>query len=250
MQIINTLVLIATTFITIEAKDCGCKSSQIVQQLKIIESNIAYGVDIRGCTMPNTVALTFDDGPAAITPGLLDILAAENVKVTFFVVGENVRQFSATVKRAFDAGHQIASHSNTHANFTALTAEDAESQMTAADAAIKTVIGMRPTYMRFPYGEHNPKTLAKMLEMQYHVIYWSVDTRDWESLNTAAVEKMMSDAVKSAVTAKGSILPLMHDIHPTTIAAVSNIIRNIRAAGLQMVTVHECLQDAGSMYRV
>eukprot|EP00158_Paraphelidium_tribonemae_P003199 Partr_v1_DN25951_c0_g2_i3_m68818 putative chitin deacetylase len=140
MQIINTLVLIAATFITIEAKNCGCKSSKMTVGTRsapvasisttmiqasptpIIPavSNIAYGVQISSCTKPNTVALTFDDGPADITAGLLDILATENVKATFFVVGENILRYSAIVKRAFDSGHQIASHSNTHANFTAL----------------------------------------------------------------------------------------------------------------------------------
>src|SRR5207248_386760 len=71
---------------------------------------------ITKCVKPGHVALTFDDGPSPSTPKLLDYLKAAKIHATFFVLGKsiNAKGGNATLRAVFEAGHQIALHSNTH----------------------------------------------------------------------------------------------------------------------------------------
>lgn len=89
---------------------------------------------ITACTVPNSFAVTFDDGPSIWTHDLLDYLAIKRIKVTFFVNGLNYNlitdpEFAAVVKRAYDEGHQIGSHTWAHADISA-PGVDVPSQMT------------------------------------------------------------------------------------------------------------------------
>jgi peptidoglycan/xylan/chitin deacetylase (PgdA/CDA1 family) len=77
------------------------------------QSSIPFGSVISSCTVPGTVALTFDDGPYIYTDQLLDILESNGVVATFFVNGQNygaIADYASTVQRAASAGHQIGSH--------------------------------------------------------------------------------------------------------------------------------------------
>jgi len=99
------------------------------------------------------IAMTFDDGPsAALTPKLLDLLAAHHIKATFFVIGENVAEHPEIVARAAREGHEIANHSWSHPNFAKMSQESVRSQLQRTDDAIKSATGKSPTLMRPPYG--------------------------------------------------------------------------------------------------
>src|SRR4051794_8134709 len=80
---------------------------------------------ITKCATPGQVALTFDDGPSPFTPKLLGYLAAAKVPATFFVLGISVNEAGGkeTLRATYDAGHQIALHSNTHADMNTLSPE-------------------------------------------------------------------------------------------------------------------------------
>lgn len=69
--------------------------------------NAVPAVVVTDCTVPNTWALSYDDGPSAYTPQLLDYLKANNIKATFFVVGSRVRTQAAVLQRAYAEGHQV-----------------------------------------------------------------------------------------------------------------------------------------------
>ncbi|KAF9091968.1 hypothetical protein BGX23_004760 [Mortierella sp. AD031] len=84
------------------------------------------------CTIPGTIALTFDDGPFLYTNGLLDILHSRAVKATFFFNGNTygrIEDFAASVKRAYQDGHQVASHTWDHKDLTSLSQGDAIEEM-------------------------------------------------------------------------------------------------------------------------
>src|SRR5678810_671717 len=99
------------------------------------------------------IAMTFDDGPSAtLTPKLLDILAAHNIKATFFVLGEMVAEHPEILARAAREGHEIASHSWSHPNLAKMSQEGVRSQLQRTDDEIKTAAGKRPTLFRPPYG--------------------------------------------------------------------------------------------------
>ena len=97
--------------------------------------------------------MTFDDGPsAALTPKLLDLLAAHHIKATFFVLGEMVAENPEILARAAREGHEIASHSWSHPNLAKMSQEGVRSQLQRTDDAIKSATGKSPTLLRPPYG--------------------------------------------------------------------------------------------------
>jgi peptidoglycan/xylan/chitin deacetylase (PgdA/CDA1 family) len=78
------------------------------------QSGVPFGATIFSCTVPGTVAVTFDDGPYIYTSGLLDLLASTNHKVTFFQNGQNwdsIYNYGAELTRAIASGHQLGHHS-------------------------------------------------------------------------------------------------------------------------------------------
>jgi len=103
---------------------------------------------ITACTVPNSFAITFDDGPSIWTHELLDYLAIKNIKATFFVNGLNYNlitdpPIAAIVKRAHDEGHQIGSHTWAHADISA-PGVDVASQMKMCKCffSVKPMIGL------------------------------------------------------------------------------------------------------------
>lgn len=124
------------------------------------------------------VALTFDDGPdPVLTPRLLEILAAEHVRATFFLVGARVQQSPQIVADILAGGHQIGNHSWNHPMLTHLTNSEIRQQIQLTDAAILSATGMVPEVIRLPYDASSARVLSLM---DRPVIYWDVDTLDWK----------------------------------------------------------------------
>lgn len=182
-------------------------------------------------------AITFDDGPGPYTDGLLDELAKRGVVVTFFMQGHNASRYPSVVKKAYEAGHQIASHTYDHPILTSLSDTAIQNQLSATANVLNRAAGASNSYMvRPPYGSINARVLSAL---NAPAILWSVDTRDWESRNADAVyQHIMSD------TRDGSIV-LLHDIHPTTIPGALRGIDALLAQGYELVTVSELLRRRG-----
>ena len=181
--------------------------------------------------------MTFDDGPsAALTPKLLDLLAAHHIKATFFVIGENVAEHPEIVARAAREGHEIASHSWSHPNLAKMSQESVRSQLQRTDDEIKSAIGKRPTLFRPPYGSITEREKRWIHdEFGYDIILWDVDPLDWKRPGPAVVR---SRILKE--TRPGSIV-LSHDIHPGTIEAMPSTFDELEAKGFKFVTVSELL---------
>ena len=183
------------------------------------------------------VALTFDDGPnPSTTNRLLDILKKYNVKATFFMLGERVSSGRECIKRMYDEGMEIGSHTYSHKQLTKLSYDNIKSEIDKTNKAISEVIGENPTVIRPPYGSYNDnvKSLSGM-----PVILWSVDTLDWKSKNADAIFKVVTETTKD-----GSVL-LFHDIYSTSVDAVERIIPELKKRGYEMVTVSELAELKG-----
>ncbi|WP_165964307.1 polysaccharide deacetylase family protein [Actinomadura sp. KC216] len=185
------------------------------------------------CARAKCVALTFDDGPAASTSELLDILAARRVKATFFVIGKNVAEHPDLVRRERAAGHEIADHSYTHANLGRASKKKIRSELTRTQDAIRRASGVTPTMLRPPYGSTSKRLAEVTREMGLAQVLWTVDPQDWDSRDTQDVERRVLEA------AKPGYIVLMHDIHRTTVRAVPKIIDRLAAQGYEFVTVSE-----------
>jgi len=181
------------------------------------------------------IALTFDDGPCADTPRLLKILRDNGVKATFCVVGSRVPAYKSVVKDIVNQGCEIIGHSWDHKKFTALTDEEIKKELTDTGNAIYAAANVKPKLYRAPYGTVDDRVKSISKELGYTIVLWSVDTRDWETLNANALyDKVMADVKDGAII-------LTHEIHPTTVDAMVRIIPELKRRGYQFVTVSELL---------
>jgi peptidoglycan/xylan/chitin deacetylase (PgdA/CDA1 family) len=186
------------------------------------------------------IAMTFDDGPSAtLTPKLLDLLATRHIKVTFFVIGENVAEHPEIVARAAREGHEIGNHSWSHPNFGKMSDDNVRSQLRRTDDAIRSATGNRPTLMRPPYGTITAREKHWIHdEFGYRIILWDVDPYDWKRPGPAVVRNRILKE-----TQPGSIV-LSHDIHPGTIEAMPSTLDALEAKGFKFVTVSELIRMA------
>jgi peptidoglycan-N-acetylglucosamine deacetylase len=183
------------------------------------------------------IAMTFDDGPSAtLTPKLLDILAAHQIKATFFVIGENVAEHPEIVARAAREGHEIGNHSWSHPNLGKMSEDGVRSQLQRTDDAIKSATGSRPTLLRPPYGSITSREKRWIHDQfGYQIILWDVDPYDWKRPGPSVVRNRILKE-----TRPGSIV-LSHDIHPGTIEAMPSTFDALEAKGFKFVTVSELI---------
>src|SRR5437899_11241226 len=164
---------LATAHIPVQ-RTIAARDSEKVSRNAPAESPIAFSsVHVDG----PYIAMTFDDGPSAtLTPKLLDILAAHQIKVTFFVIGENVAEHHEIVARAAREGHEIGNHSWSHPNFGKMSDDNVRSQLRRTDDAIRSATGNRPNLMRPPYGSITAREKHWIHdEFGYWIILWDVD---------------------------------------------------------------------------
>jgi len=182
------------------------------------------------------IALTFDDGPnPATTPLLLNELQKENVKVTFFSLGQNIQANPDIIKREAKEGNEIASHTWDHKDLTTLSPSQQLDEITGTQKLIKQLTGQDNHFFRPPYGSINNSALNVS---DNAAILWSIDTRDWARTND------VSGTVQAAVSlAHPGAIIIMHDIHLWSVQAVPQIIKTLKSQGYTFVTVSQLLQE-------
>ena len=152
-------------------------------------------------------ALTFDDGPHPQgTPAMLELLAREGVRATFFLVGEQVQRNPALAREILDAGHGIGLHCHRHRNLLRLLPRQVHEDIGRAEQAIESATGYSPTLYRPPYGVLNASALRHARGRGWRTILWSDWGRDWEARATP-------ESIATLVTGRareGAVL-LLHD---------------------------------------
>ncbi len=191
------------------------------------------------------IAMTFDDGPHPIlTPKLLDILKERHIHVTFFVLGQRVKEHPEILQRAMAEGHEIGNHTWDHLPLTKVVSKEGGLNHEIADtsALIKETLGKPPLLLRPPYGATTPR-LSKAIEDQYgvKVILWSVDPDDWRDPGASVVESRILNGWKDSGGAKPGAIILSHDIHKGTVEAMPATLDALLAKGYKFVTVSELL---------
>lgn len=181
-------------------------------------------------------ALTFDDGPwPRYTREILQMLAAADIKATFFMVGQEVRAHSEIAREVRDAGHAIGNHSWSHPS----RPRSAVAQVRNTDNEIKRVLGFAPNLFRPPYGILKNGMARQAMKEKQTVVMWSADAYDWKR---PGAQRIANRIVRQA--SPGGIA-LMHDgggNRSQTVAALPIIISTLRARGYRFVTVPELLR--------
>ena len=183
-----------------------------------------------------TVALSFDAAWGnEDTQELIDILNKYNIHATFFVVGQWVDKYPESVKALSDAGNEVMSHSDDHAHFAQLSADEIKSNIAASNEKIKNITGTEPTLFRCPYGEYNDTVISTVNSMGMSAIQWDVDSLDWKGISASDISDRVLKNVKS-----GSIV-LFHNAAENTPEALPGIIEGLIADGYKIVPVSQIL---------
>lgn len=191
-------------------------------------------------TTSKVVALTFDDGAdGANTNKILDILAKNNIKATFFLTGSGANNHPQYIKNIAAKGHQLGNHSYTHPDFTKLTATQMKSELDRTEALIKSLTGKttKPIF-RAPFGAVNSTVLSGVGASGYgYTIQWNIDTVDWKGLTASQINTKVQTNIKP-----GSIV-LMHTGAgaPGTPLALPTMISQLKAKGYKFVTISQLL---------
>lgn len=200
---------------------------------------VQAAVEMKVCNLVQ-VAITFDDGPSgAYTPKLLDLLEKYDVTATFFMVGKQANYYPDIVRRISDNGHELGYHTWSHTFFSQMSAQAIKDDFSRFQTMLQNTCGREATLFRAPGGGI---TNAALKYIQLPHIYWSVDTRDWETRNTAKVKSAILDGLKD-----GAII-LLHDIHATTLSGTTEALDYIFANDLdvEFLTVTELLSRNGT----
>jgi peptidoglycan/xylan/chitin deacetylase (PgdA/CDA1 family) len=193
-----------------------------------------------GPTTSNAIALTFDDGPDPdLTPRVLDELGARNLKATFYVLGRQAEKHPEIVKRAFDEGHEIGTHTWSHRFLTTQTSKSILKELRTTDDLIQEITSARPVTLRPPYGGIT-KSLAAWTahEFGYATVLWSVDSKDYDGIGTELITKRILDGAQA-----GSIV-LTHDPLAETLAALPHVLDQLVDRGFVFTTVEELISVA------
>lgn len=182
------------------------------------------------------VVLTFDDGPLPkYTNQVLDMLAAQCVQATFFVVGDMAKAHPEGVRRIRDAGHTVGTHSQSHPlSMHRMATDQARQQIDSGIAATTAALGEAPApFFRIPglLRAENVETYLAGQGLQT----WSADfpADDWHKISPEQVHAL----AMSRLATNGKGILLLHDIQPRTVAALPAILRDLKAGGYRIVHV-------------
>ena len=182
------------------------------------------------------VSLTFDAAWGnEDTQQLIDTFEEYGVKATFFVVGEWVDKYPESVKALHDAGHEVMNHSNDHAHFNSLSAEQIKKNVNDCNDKVEAVTGVRPILFRPPYGEYNDNVVQSLTDIGMYTIQWDVDSLDWKDLSAQEIKTRVMNGVKN-----GSIV-LFHNAAKNTPEALPLILQALQEQGYSAVPVSELI---------
>ena len=187
-------------------------------------------------TSQNKVALTMNCAwNADDIDQILKILADNQVKITFFMVGDWIDKYPEYVKKINEAGHEIGSHSNTHPHVNNLSYEKNIEEIESSNDKIEKLIGRRTSLYRAPYGEYNNIVIKAATDKGYYAIQWNLDTLDYTGLTGEKMWQRLENKLSS-----GSII-LMHNGTEHTADSLDMLIKNIKAKGFELVKVSDLI---------
>jgi peptidoglycan-N-acetylglucosamine deacetylase len=185
------------------------------------------------------IALTFDDGPwPESTAQVLDILKQNQIKATFFVIGQNVKNYPNLLKREIAEGHVVGNHT-WHHWYQFLNPQAAAYEIDHTADLIYQVTGIKTNLFRPPGGIMHNGVAAYARNSKYAIILWSSDSVDY---SRPAVPKLINNVFRQA---KPGGIVLMHDgggNRSKTVQALPEIIANFRKQGYRFVTIPELLE--------
>ena len=186
------------------------------------------------------IAITFDDGPTEMTLLVLDILKKNNAKAAFFCIGKNIEKHPDILKKIAEEGHLVGNHSYSHSSFFDFYRKNKViGEIKKTDALIESVLGMKTTLFRPPYGVTNP-SIRRALEVTNHkTIGWNIRSLDGIVKN----EKFIFDRIIKRITPGGIVL--LHDTSIQTLHVLERVLQFLQNNNYTVVSLEQLLKIKG-----
>ncbi len=196
------------------------------------------------------VLLTIDDGPHESILQMLKAMKDEDVKATFFVVGQRVKENPQLVKKMIEDGHEVANHSMNHIRLDTLKPEQVKNEIKDCGDEVEKACGRRMTLFRAPGTRMTDDIIAEIRRQGYTIVHWTVGAQDY--VPAATNGHMTPEMVKLINTTpdevtervlkqvKNGAIILLHD-NPVTAKAMPAIIKGIKERGFRFVSTSEML---------
>jgi len=137
---------------------------------------------------PNEIALTYDDGPNDIvTERLLEVLALHNVRASFFLIGNYVRQRPQIARAIAASGHLIGNHTMTHPWLAWQSYARIREELTGCNAILEDTLGIPIRYFRAPHGARRPAVLSIARSLGLKPVQWNILPKDWEPIGAEEI---------------------------------------------------------------
>lgn len=193
--------------------------------------NLTYGAGLVRLTPAGNekpLALTFDDGPGPSTPQLLELLQRQDIKATFFLIGQQIEKYPQTVRLIHEAGHVIGNHTYSHPSLLMSSPSATEEELRKTQDLVVSLTGRAPGIFRPPYGYRAPWTAKSAATVQLRQVLWSLNPRDFQHPGVGVLVRRIESKVRA-----GDII-LLHDGREEcsqTLEALEIVIPKLRAAG-------------------
>lgn len=226
--IICSLLLIGFAFIRFVIPSVKITTAEPERKIPI------YCVD----TDQKQVALSFDAAWGnEDTQRILEILAENDVRATFFMTGGWVESYPDDVKAIAAEGHDLGNHSENHKQMSQLSADSCCDELNQVHEKVLALTGINMCLFRPPYGDYNNQLIESAQSLNYYTIQWSVDSLDW--MNHTADE--IVDTVLNHKNLKNGAIILMHNGAEYTKDALPRIIAGLKEKGYALVPVSQLI---------
>ena len=168
---------------------------------------------------------------------ILQILESYNVRTTFFMTGQWIKNYPDSVKKIYEAGHDLANHSENHKNMSQLSSEECKTELLTAYNRVLELTGQQMNLFRPPYGDYDDELIKTATACGYYTIQWSVDSLDWKDYG---VESIISTITKHPELKNGAII-LLHNGAKYTADALPSVIESLQNQGFEIIPISELI---------
>lgn len=168
-------------------------------------------------------------------PDILNTLAANNIKITFFIGGSWAKRYPDMLKNIAVHGHELGNHTYSHPHPNSLSKERNKEQILKTQDLVYDLTGIKTNLYAPPFGEYNDTVLLAAQELGYSTIMWSIDTIDWQRPPVELIKNRVLKKIHN-----GAII-LMHPTEPTA-KALPELINELKNQGYQITTVSDVIK--------
>ena len=237
---VRDLILILTIVVF-----TGCEKQNRDNQINPVNVNGNKGYPVKA------IALTFDDGPDNLYTGLiLDILKEKDVKATFFLVGNKIKENKKVASRIFTEGHCIANHTSDHSKLPGKSLGEMYKNIMKTEKIIDSICGKSQKIFRPPWGLITKEQKNWLSKLGFNTILWNIDSKDYSVKYNSEmiVNKVIREAQKNRIILLHSADYAGKQSRMNTVQALPRIIDILRKQGYVFVKVDEFVdQDSISL---